>query len=205
MSILLIASGNRPSPHIIAGRLIVGNRLRNFALQDVKVRDCRAQQTYNPALLFPLCGCQLMRLVKFCRTVSLVGVLAGASAGLAVAQEAIGMKLEAAGFVMREANTPRKMARLKTLPPHKFVRRMKNGVPYYIYADPTYCKCALIGNQDAMNSYRDMVRPIAPPPGYRDFAGNISGSGESVERDILNDMSHDGDAQMEDDIFHLGL
>jgi hypothetical protein len=43
-----------------------------------------------------------------------------AAAGLcclpATAQEAIGMKLEAAGFVMREANTPQKLERLKTLP-----------------------------------------------------------------------------------------
>ena len=69
-------------------------------------------------------------------------VFAMATAGLsglpASAQEAIGMKLEAAGFVMREANTPKKLARLKTLPPHKFVRRMKNGAAYFNYADPTY-------------------------------------------------------------------
>lgn len=115
------------------------------------------------------------------------------------------MKLEAAGFVMREANTTKKLERLKTLPPHKFVRRIKNGASYYIYADPTYCRCALIGNQDAMNSYRDMVKPISPPPGYREFAGNMGGSGESAEQAVVDDMSQDGDAQMEDDIFNLGL
>lgn len=142
---------------------------------------------------------QIWRSTLFAATAAVLSVVP------AEAQEAIGMKLEAAGFVMREANTPRKMERLKTLPPHKFVRRMKNGAPYYIYADPTYCKCALIGNQDAMNSYRDMVKPISAPPGYRDFAGNISGSGESAEGKIIDDMNQDGDAQMEDDIFNLGF
>jgi hypothetical protein len=95
------------------------------------------------------------------------------------------------------------MQRLKTLPPHKFVRRMKDGTHYYIYADPTYCRCALIGNEAAMTSYRDMTRPITPPPGYRDFAGNMIG-GEVAERDIIDDMSQDGEAGMEDDIFNLG-
>lgn len=138
-----------------------------------------------------------------CRSVF---VLAASLPGLpAGAQEAIGMKLEAAGFVMREANTPKKLERLRTLPPHKFVRRMKNGAPYYIYADPTYCKCALIGNQDAMNSYRDMIKPITPPPGYREFAGNMSGSGESAEQAVIDDMNQDLDSQADDDIFSLNL
>jgi len=146
----------------------------------------------------------MMTLLQTCRSTLLAIAAAGLTGMPAEAQEAIGMKLEAAGFIMREANTPKKLERLKTLPPHKFVRRMKNGAPYYIYADPTYCKCALIGTQAAMNSYRDMVKPITPPPGYRDFAGNISGSGESIVHDMIDDMSQDGDAQMEDDIFNLG-
>lgn len=135
-------------------------------------------------------------------------LVAAAAAGLsglpAGAQENIGMKLEAAGFVMREANTPTRMQRLKTLPPHKFVRRMKDRTPYYIYADPTYCRCALIGNEAAMQSFRDMTRPVTPPPGTRDFAGNMSGGGEVAEHDIIDDMSQDGDAGMPDDIFNLG-
>jgi hypothetical protein len=139
------------------------------------------------------------------RSTIFVIATAGLSSLPANAQEAIGMKLEAAGFVMREANTPQKLERLKTLPPHKFVRRTKNGTPYYIYADTTYCKCALIGSQDAMNSYRDMVTPITPPPGYRDFAGNISGSSDSVARDMFSDMRDDGEIGMDDDLFHPGF
>jgi hypothetical protein len=137
---------------------------------------------------------------------TLVAAAATALPGLpAVAQEAIGMKLEAAGFVMREANTPKKLERLRSVPPHKFLRRVRNGTPYYVYADPTYCKCALIGSQAAMTAYRDMVRPITPPPGYRDFAGNISGSGDSVERDMIDDMASDGEIGMDEDLFQPGF
>lgn len=137
---------------------------------------------------------------------TLFAVAATGLSGLpANAQEAIGMKLEASGFVMREANTPKKLERLKSVPAHKFIRRMKNGTPYYVYADPTYCKCALIGNQNAMNSYREMVKPITPPPGYREFADNMGGSGGSVERDMVEDMGDDGEIGMEDDLFHPGF
>ncbi len=143
--------------------------------------------------------------MRMLRPFLVVAAMAGFSCPPAGAQEAIGMKLEAAGFVMREANTSKKLERLKTLPPHKFVRRTKNGSPYYIYADPTYCKCALIGSQAAMNSYRDMVRPITPPPGYREFAGNMGGSGDSMASEMFEDMSHNGEAGMEDDIFFPGF
>jgi hypothetical protein len=72
-------------------------------------------------------------------------------------QEATDMKLEDAGFIARIADTSEKMARLKTMPPHKFVRRIKAGKPYYMYVDPDTCKCVYLGNQDAMDSYRAMV------------------------------------------------
>lgn len=115
------------------------------------------------------------------------------------------MKLEAAGFVMREANTAQKLERLKALPRHKFVRRTKNGKPFYIYADPTYCKCALVGDQAALNSFRSMITPITPPPGYRDFAGNISGSRDSIARDMFADMRDDGEIGMDEDLFQPGF
>ena len=72
-------------------------------------------------------------------------------------QEATDMKLEDAGFVARLAETPASIAQLRTLPARKFIRRVKAGRPYYIYVDPDLCKCAYLGDQDAMNDYRDMV------------------------------------------------
>jgi hypothetical protein len=126
-----------------------------------------------------------------------------------MAQEATGMRLADAGFVMKEANTPRKMERLQTLPPHKFIRRVKNGVPYYIYADPTYCKCAMIGRQAAMDSYRAMLnaanKPDNAPPGYNDFARNPGGSNGRLESEMITDMGDDGETGMDDDLFHPGF
>jgi hypothetical protein len=126
-------------------------------------------------------------------------------AGPATAQEGVGMRLESAGFVMRPANTPQKMERLRTLPAHKFVARRKAGTPYYIYADPTYCRCAYVGGQQAMNSYRDMVSPPRLAPGVRDFEGAPSGSGASLESEMIRDMEDDGAPAGEEDLFHPGF
>lgn len=65
--------------------------------------------------------------------------------------------LAGAGFVISPANTPDKIAALKTLPPHKFVQQTKDGQPIWIYADPTICKCLYAGNQTAYQTYRQMV------------------------------------------------
>ncbi len=72
-------------------------------------------------------------------------------------QEATDMKLEDAGFTVRVADTPAKAARLHAVPARKFIRRVKAGRAYYLYVDPGLCKCAYLGNQDAMNNYRAMV------------------------------------------------
>lgn len=72
-------------------------------------------------------------------------------------QEATDMKLEDAGFVVRVADTPARIARLNTVSAHKFIRRVKAGHAYFMYVDPSLCKCVYLGDQDAMNNYRAMV------------------------------------------------
>jgi hypothetical protein len=89
------------------------------------------------------------------------GLLGGtADAG----QEGKDMKLEDVGFVMRPANTPAQLERLRLLPPRTFVTRTKDGSRYYLYADPDYCKCVFLGNELAMKSYHDLVSPPPQPP-----------------------------------------
>jgi hypothetical protein len=88
----------------------------------------------------------------------LFGGVAGAG------QEGEDMKLEDMGFVMRPANTPAQVARLKLLPPRKFVARTEKGRRYYIYADPDYCKCAFVGNDAAMKNYQNLVTPFPQAP-----------------------------------------
>jgi hypothetical protein len=84
----------------------------------------------------------------------------GAEAG----QEGSDMKLEDVGFIMRPANTPAQVERLRMLPPRKFLSRRKDGKRYYLYADPDYCKCVFVGNELAMKNYRDLTSPSPQPP-----------------------------------------
>jgi hypothetical protein len=65
--------------------------------------------------------------------------------------------LAAAGFVAQPANTPRRLAALQSLPPHKFVRHVKDGRIVYVYGDPTICGCVYFGSQQAFATYRSKV------------------------------------------------
>ena len=121
------------------------------------------------------------------------------------AAEQVGMKLEDSGFKMKGANTPQEMTRLKSIPARKFVRRTRNGVAYFIYADPDYCKCAYIGNQQAMDNFRGLNAPITGLPGYTGPADN-SKPGANTEAEMVTDMGEDGtQPEDENDIFHPGL
>ena len=118
-------------------------------------------------------------------------------------QRAVDRNLIAAGFVMRPADTPGKMKRLQAFTPHKFAARTKDGVRYYIYPDPTDCRCAFVGTQQAFNTYRDMVAPPAPPPGMRDFASDATQPRFSLEHFAVDEMNEDAGLMDGDDIFHL--
>jgi hypothetical protein len=125
-------------------------------------------------------------------------LLIAAVVGLpALAQRATSMLLEDAGFKMREANTPQKMERLRSLTPHKFIARKKNGLPYYLYADPDDCKCLFIGDQIAFNNYRDM--PAQPLQPY-----DVSRGRNPVVSDMVDEMDKDG-AFDQDDMMDPGF
>ena len=97
-------------------------------------------------------------------------------------QEGRDMKLEDMGFVMRPADTPAQIERLRQLPPRAFVTRTKSGQRYYLYADPDYCKCVFVGDELAMKNYRDLVKP---PP----LAPMVTGRGKpSVASEMIQEM-----------------
>ncbi|MGB7100656.1 MAG: hypothetical protein WBD95_18075 [Xanthobacteraceae bacterium] len=99
------------------------------------------------------------------RSAHLFAVLAfGLLGDAATAQEAGDMKLDDVGFVMRPANTPQQLERLRLLPPRTFVARVSDGRRYYIYADPDYCRCVFLGGEMAMQNYRDLATPPTPIP-----------------------------------------
>ena len=62
--------------------------------------------------------------------------------------------LAAAGFVVRPANTPERIAMLNRLPPHQFVQRVNGDVVHYVYADPLVCGCLYVGTQQAYGQYK---------------------------------------------------
>ena len=126
-----------------------------------------------------------------CRRLAATLMAAVLVASPAFGQLAVGMRLEDAGFKMKEANTPQKMERLRSVPPHRFIARQKNGVPYFLYADPEDCKCAFVGNQQALNAYRDMP-PLPQQP------DNVPARGVPLVADMMQDMSDDGGVNMDD-------
>jgi len=102
-------------------------------------------------------------------------------------QEATDMHLKDAGFIVRVADTPAQVARLRTVPARKFIRRRKAGRSYFMYVDPDTCKCAFLGSEQAMQAYRDMAserlqQPDAMPP-----------AGVAPERQIIQDIRGDAD------------
>ncbi|MET0866968.1 MAG: hypothetical protein ABWY35_02625 [Pseudorhodoplanes sp.] len=131
------------------------------------------------------------------RTITVIAFLAYAALP-ALAQLATDMKLEDAGFKMKEANTPQKMARLESIPARMFVPHRKNGQLYYVYADPQ-CKCAFVGDTGAMQAYRDMVaqRRIQQPD-------NVSGGGVNLTQEMQYEMNDESGTDF-DDIFHPGF
>jgi phosphatidylglycerophosphatase A len=61
--------------------------------------------------------------------------------------------LAEAGFKMKLADTPAKMAHLKTLSQYKLVPHQKDGVAYYIYADAATCQCFFWGRDQSYQNF----------------------------------------------------
>ncbi len=81
--------------------------------------------------------------------------------------------LSAAGFHMKLADTPQKLALLKQLPPHKFIHKEKNGKVLTVWADPDGCKCLYVGNQTAWSYYKQQV-----------FANHIAAEDQEAAADV---------------------
>lgn len=65
--------------------------------------------------------------------------------------------LSAAGFQMKLADSPEKVAHLQTMTSQKLVPHSKDGKLYYVYADPEFCKCMFVGNAAAYQKYQDLA------------------------------------------------
>ena len=97
----------------------------------------------------------MTKLIAFCTLTGLLAV-----SGCASQQQLVGQKedlLAAAGFQIRIADNPQRLAAMRSLPPNKFVTRVVNGQPVYLYADPLVCRCVYFGTQQNWAAYRQEV------------------------------------------------
>jgi len=62
-----------------------------------------------------------------------------------------------AGFQMKPADTPEKLAHLKTLPQRKIVPHVRKGNARYSFADADGCKCLYLGDRDAFQSFQHIL------------------------------------------------
>jgi len=88
-------------------------------------------------------------------TICLGFIITGCAALEEKSAEKTEQMLSAAGFTVKPANTPEKLAHLKSLPQEEIVRCEKNGKKYYLYAN-LYEKCLYIGNIKAYNEYKKL-------------------------------------------------
>jgi hypothetical protein len=65
--------------------------------------------------------------------------------------------LAAAGFQMKLADTPAKLAKLQELPVRKITTRAHKGAPMFVYADPDFCKCLYAGTEEQYARYRQLA------------------------------------------------
>lgn len=63
-------------------------------------------------------------------------------------------ELAAAGFQMQMANTPERLAHLKTLPQRKLFPTRKDDNLVYVYADATSCECIYAGSETDYQEYQ---------------------------------------------------
>jgi hypothetical protein len=66
-------------------------------------------------------------------------------------------QLAAAGFDIKLADNPARRDHLATLPQHTLARFDRDGRPYYVYADPDWCKCMYVGNQADYDAYERLI------------------------------------------------
>ncbi|HXJ83534.1 MAG TPA: hypothetical protein VMS64_33210 [Candidatus Methylomirabilis sp.] len=91
------------------------------------------------------------------RVAIVAGALALGTGGCATTQSTENL-LTQAGFRQVPADTPSKMAHLETLPDHRLVARVHGGQKYYVFADPSGCKCLYIGRSQQYQNYRQLVQ-----------------------------------------------
>jgi hypothetical protein len=115
------------------------------------------------------------------KTITAAGLVAAlclcAGASSAASESGKEHMLRMAGFKIKAADTPEKMAELRKLPPLILIQKEHNGRQLTLYADPTGCGCLYYGDASALAAYRQEKLDSQSPP---DEGSSPSGAGESM-------------------------
>ncbi len=65
--------------------------------------------------------------------------------------------LAAAGFQMKQAQTPEQMANVQSMPQRKLIPHTQGGQVMYVYADAEVCQCVYVGTEKNYQDYQKMV------------------------------------------------
>jgi hypothetical protein len=95
--------------------------------------------------------------LTWCATVIALG-LSGCTTFQAEHAGATEQDLLDAGFEQKPADTPAKLAKLQALPPRKLIVRTRDGMPQYVYADPTVCGCVYVGTEEQYQRFTRLRR-----------------------------------------------
>jgi hypothetical protein len=107
---------------------------------------------------------QVLGNVTAVRTAVALAVVSLVMAGCATSQKTLNERaieterlLAAAGFQMKIADTPQKLARLQTMTQRTLVPHQQDGATRYVYADATSCKCLYAGSEKAYQRYQQLA------------------------------------------------
>ena len=90
-----------------------------------------------------------------------IAAVAATSLGCAAIQKSEAIRTErvlaAAGFQVKLADTPEKLAKVKAMTQRKVLPHDKDGETYFVYADALECVCVYAGNEKAHQRYQRLA------------------------------------------------
>jgi len=101
----------------------------------------------------------MRELTRYAVAVALIVVVGGCAAMREERAKDKENLLAAAGFQMKPANSPSRVAHLQTLTPLKLLPYTRtDGKLLYVYADPKGCNCLYVGDETAYQRYRALAQ-----------------------------------------------
>jgi len=89
-------------------------------------------------------------------TLTLISCTFGPKPVVSTSRNIEGLLLDA-GFVRNPADTPEKMARIRSEVQRKVIPVQEDGQIYYLYADADFCQCLYVGDESAFGRFEGLM------------------------------------------------